>query len=247
MAVGHSGVVSLVLERRSTDRSGGVSAGPYAGLNLGAHVGDDPAAVAANRAELAARCGLSVERLVFMRQVHGREVAVVDGPLPGEVQRVDALVTAQPELALVVVVADCVPVLLGDPVAGVVAVAHAGRPGVALGVVPATVEAMVGLGAMRERIEVQLGPSVCGNCYEVPGAMQDAVAAVVPQARSTTRSGTAGLDLRAGVIAQLAAAGVPVDGEPLRPVCTLEDPSCFSYRRDGVTGRQAGVVWLTHA
>jgi len=231
------------VESRWTSRAGGVSVGPYAGLNLGSHVGDDPAAVAANRAELAGRCELPPDRLVFMDQVHGRDVAVVDGPMGAGVDAVDALVTATPELGLVVIVADCVPVLLHDAWAGVVGVAHAGRPGLAVGVVPAVVEAMVHLGATPPDIDVSLGPAVCGACYEVPQAMQDDVSALVPAARCRTRRGTPGLDLRAGVCAQLAAVGVlRVDGHQDR--CTVEDRSFFSHRREGVTGRQAGVVWM---
>jgi len=231
------------VESRWTSRAGGVSVGPYAGLNLGSHVGDDPAAVAANRAELAERCELPLDRLVFMDQVHGREVALVDGPVVGGVGAVDALVTATPALGLVVVVADCVPVLLHDASAGVVGVAHAGRPGLAAGVVPAVVQAMVHLGATPRDIDVSLGPSVCGACYEVPQAMQDEVSALVPAARCRTRRGTPGIDLRAGARAQLAAAGVRrVDGRQDR--CTVEDLSFFSHRREGVTGRQAGVIWM---
>ena len=102
---------------------------------------------------------------------------------------------------------------------------------------------MVGVGATPQDIAVSLGPSVCGACYEVPQAMQDEVSALVPAARCQTRRATPGLDLRAGVRAQLASTGVlSVDGRQDR--CTVEDPSYFSHRREGVTGRQAGVVWM---
>ncbi len=232
----------MIAKSRCTSRHGGVSVGPYADLNLGRYVGDDPSAVTANRAELAARCGLSPDRLVFMHQVHGRDVAVVDEPAD-EIDGVDALVTTTPELGLVVLVADCVPVLLSDLDAGVVGVAHAGRKGVVAGVVPATVEAMVRCGARPGDIRARLGPSICGACYEVPQELQDDVAAVVPGTRTTTTAGTPGLDLRAGIRGQLAALGVAVDnGLPTH--CTYEDQSFFSYRRDGVTGRQAGIAWL---
>ncbi len=221
---------------------GGVSVGRFADFNLGLRVGDDPAAVMTNRAELAARCELAPDRLVFMHQVHGRDVAVIDKPTD-EVDGVDGLVTSERGLGVVVLVADCVPVLLHDAGAGVVGVAHAGRKGVAAGVVPATVEAMLRCGARLGDLSARLGPSICGACYEVPQELQDEVANVVPGTRTTTRAGTPGLDLQAGIRGQLAALGVAIaDGPPMR--CTYEDRSFFSYRRDGLTGRQAGVAWL---
>ncbi|WP_433325000.1 peptidoglycan editing factor PgeF [Spirillospora sp. CA-294931] len=224
-----------------TGRAGGVSAAPYEQLNLGGAVGDDAAAVLANRRRVAAALGVAPGRTVWMRQVHGADVAHVTAP--GEpLPDVDAIVTTEPGVALAVLVADCAPVLLADPVAGVVGAAHSGRPGTAAGVVPALVKAMIGHGADPARISAAIGPAACGACYEVPAAMRDEVAAVVPAAHSTTRQGTPGLDIRAGIAAQLAAEGVTSVHQD--PRCTLETPSLFSYRRDGRTGRFAGFVWL---
>lgn len=225
-----------------TDRRGGRSVSPYDSFNLGDHVGDDPAAVAANRARVAAGLGVGEDRLVWMDQVHGRGVAVVDGAQEGPLPGTDAVVTATPGLVLCVLVADCVPVLLTDPVAGVVAAVHAGRKGVQQGVLPVALSAMAGLGARARHVTALLGPAVCGACYEVPAAMQAEVAAVAPAAAVRTRVGTAGLDLRAGLAEILARAGVAEVAHD--PRCTAEDPNLFSYRRDGVTGRQAGLVWL---
>ncbi|MGW1228402.1 peptidoglycan editing factor PgeF [Streptomyces sp. NPDC002530] len=227
-----------------TDRWGGVSAAPYAELNLGGAVGDDPAAVLANRERAARARGLDPARVVWMNQVHGRDVAVVDGPWgeDREIPAVDALVTTRRGLALAVLTADCTPVLLADPVAGVVAAAHAGRPGLLAGVVPAAVEAMIGLGAEPGRIIARTGPAVCGRCYEVPAVMRDAVAAEVPAARSETSWGTPAVDVTGGVLAQLAELGVT--DRRSSPVCTLESGDHFSYRRDRTTGRLAGYVWL---
>ncbi|MGY1618064.1 peptidoglycan editing factor PgeF [Geodermatophilus sp. SYSU D00691] len=226
-----------------TDRRGGRSASPYDSFNLGAHVGDDPAAVAANRERLARELGVPGEQLVWMTQVHGAGVAVVDGPQDAPVPDTDALVTAERGLVLCVLVADCVPVLLSDAEAGVVAAVHAGREGVRRKVVPAALAAMGRLGARPRAITALLGPSVCGACYEVPAALQAEVARVVPAAAVRTRRGTPGLDLRAGVAEQLGRAGV---GQVVHdPRCTVEDRFLFSHRRDGVTGRQAGVVFLS--
>jgi hypothetical protein len=225
-----------------TDRRGGRSSAPYDTFNLGDHVGDDPADVAANRARLARELGVDPARVVWMNQVHGTRVEVVDGPRADVVPETDALVTAVPGLVLCVLVADCVPVLLADPEAGVVAAVHAGREGVRQGVVPAALAAMRELGARPARTSALLGPAVCGMDYEVPAAMRAEVARVAPAAAVRTRRGTPGLDLRAGIAELLRGAGVAQVVHD--PRCTVEDRRLFSHRRDGVTGRQAGVVWL---
>ncbi|MFI0728643.1 peptidoglycan editing factor PgeF [Streptomyces sp. NPDC021225] len=226
-----------------TDRWGGVSAAPYDELNLGGAVGDDPAAVRTNR-ELAAKAlGLDPAEVVWMNQVHGRDVAVVDGPWGDrEVPAVDAVVTARRGLALAVLTADCTPVLLADPVAGVAGAAHAGRPGLVAGVVPAVVRVMTELGADPARILARTGPSVCGRCYEVPAEMRAEVAEAVPGAWAETSWGTPAVDVPAGARSQLVRAGVPVGDHP--HICTLESADHFSYRRERTTGRLASYVWL---
>ncbi|MEU0377378.1 peptidoglycan editing factor PgeF [Streptomyces cyaneofuscatus] len=227
-----------------TDRWGGVSAAPYGELNLGGAVGDDPAAVGANRERAARRLGLDPASVVWMNQVHGRDVAVVDGPwgADAEIPAVDALVTTRRGLALAVLTADCTPVLLVDPVAGVVGAAHAGRPGLVAGVVPAVVETMIARGARPSRITAHTGPAICGRCYEVPEEMRAEVADVVPGTWSETSWGTPAVDVTGGVHAQLAALGV--SDLHRSPVCTRESGDHFSYRRDRTTGRLAGYVWL---
>lgn len=226
-----------------TDRWGGVSAAPYEELNLGGAVGDDTDAVLTNRDLAAKSLGLDPGRVVWMNQVHGTDVAVADGPWRDRpVPDVDAVVTAQRGLALAVLTADCTPVLLADPVAKVAAAAHAGRPGMVAGVVPAAVAAMIELGAEPGRIVARTGPAVCGRCYEVPEAMRAEVAAVEPAAYAETSWGTPSVDVTAGVHAQLERLGVR-DREQ-SPVCTLESGDHFSYRRDRITGRLAGYVWL---
>lgn len=227
-----------------TDRWGGVSAAPYEELNLGGAVGDDPAAVHANRRSAAQSLGLDPAHVVWMNQVHGPDVAVVDGPWgsAADIPSVDAIVTARRGLALAVLTADCTPVLLADPVAGIAAAVHAGRPGMVAGVVPAAVEAMVELGAEPARIVARTGPAVCGKCYEVPDGMRAEVAAAEPAAYAETSWGTPAVDVTAGVHAQLERLGVRDRRQS--PVCTLESHDHFSYRRDRTTGRLAGYVWL---
>ena len=158
----------------------------------------------------------------------------------------DALVTVTPGLGLAVLAADCLPVLLADVTAGVVAAAHAGRQGLAGGVLQATLAGMRELGALPEQTHAVLGPAVCGACYELPATLADEVGRLVPGSRTTTGQGAPSVDLRAGAAALLRAAGV---GRVTHAGgCTVEQPSRFySYRRDGVTGRHAGVVRLRAA
>ncbi len=236
--------------------------------NLAFHVGAGGAldeTVSRNRARLQRELGLgrSAAPLRFMHQVHGCTVIQVSGADLSGSQRsgagssamsvagqagiptADAMVSV--DAALAVLVADCVPVvLLGERAGGapVLAVAHAGRLGVAAMVVPKTVAAMRECGAVR--IRAWLGPSVCGNCYEVPAQLRDEVAAVEPAAYATTSWGTPALDLPAGVIAQLAEDGVPAE---LVRGCTMEQPTLFSHRRDTARkrpqGRCAGVIYVS--
>lgn len=234
--------MTVRIRRVTTTRAGGVSAPPFDTFNLGDHVGDDPAAVAANRKRLAAAIGLGDDGVVWMNQVHGDHVVVVDGPRTDTVDNTDALVTTTPRLALAVVTADCVPILMADGRAGVVAAVHAGRVGAQKGVVACAVEAMLAAGAHAEDISVLLGPAVSGRNYEVPAAMAAEVEAALPGSRTTTSRGTPGLDLRAGIARQLTDLGVAaIDVDPR---CTVEDRSLFSHRRENPTGRLASLVWM---
>lgn len=225
-------------------RAGGVSQSPYESFNLGDHVGDDPAAVAANRARLAQSIGLAPERMVYMEQIHSNNVTVVDrAPAIGTpVEMTDALVTTERGLALVVLVADCVPVLLSDTEAGVIAAVHAGRMGARNGIMKKTVEKMVELGATPASIHALMGAAASGKNYEVPAEMARDVESKLPGSLTRTTKGTTGLDIRAGLLRQLLSLGVhSIDSDPR---CTIEDKDFFSYRREGTTGRQAGVIWL---
>ncbi len=226
-----------------TGRNGGTSRDPYSSLNLGLAVGDDPAAVAANRKLAAASCGLQAAGIAWMRQVHGAVVRYADAAWPRQQSEpCDAIFTDVPFLALAVLVADCVPVIIADPQARLAGAAHAGREGMVAGVVPALVAAMTAAGGSPARMQAVIGPAICGACYEVPDVLRARVAAVVPEASCVTGTGTAGLDLAAGVRAQLVAAGIEAVRHDDR--CTRESADLFSYRRDGTTGRFAALVWL---
>ncbi|MCW2823167.1 MAG: hypothetical protein JWQ91_84 [Aeromicrobium sp.] len=228
-----------------TDRAGGCSQGPWSSLNLGTSNGDDPQVVQRNLAALAAAVG--VDRLVRMTQVHGVEVVRtndVRADDAGEVPVGDALITNQVGVGVLVRVADCTPVVLvglDQPVAGVV---HCGRDGLVKGVVAAAVSAFRAQGAMS--VAARIGPRACGRCYELPEEMADAVAAVVPEARSTTSWGTPAVDVGAGVAAQLRdldVSYVDIGAD----VCTIEDDRFFSYRRQGQDSGRFGALAVIRA
>lgn len=222
------------------DRGDGVSRPPYDRGNLADHVGDDPAAVTANRAGVAAALGVDPDRLIAMAPVHGADVAFVTSDDHASPPPVDVMVTTQPGCALLVLAADCVPVLLADATAGVAAAVHSGWRGVVADAAGTALAAMRDLGA-RE-ITALVGPAVCGRCYPVDDARYTAVTERAPAAAATTDDGRPSLDLAAAVVARLVASGVRVER---LGGCTVEAPqSWFSYRRDGVTGRHGGAVVL---
>lgn len=233
-----------------TDRAGGVSSDPFRTLNLSDLVGDDPSAVASNRGRVLRAIAPGPHRLAWLHQVHGADVVYVSGSpasLAGSwtaaaSPRADASYTDSPGVALGVLVADCAPVLVAEPVARIVGAAHAGRHGMAAGVVKALIAAMAAAGAEVGRMHAIIGPCICGRCYEVPASMRAEIAAAVPGSACTTRAGTPGIDVRAGLRGQLAGLGVARVADDLR--CTAESAELFSYRRDGTTGRFAGLIWL---
>ena len=149
-------------------RQGGVSAGPFASLNLGQRSGDDPANIATNRQRAAALLGGTADRLVTARQVHSATCLAVTEPwAPDAPPEADALATDRPGLLLGVLTADCAPVLLADPEARVVGAAHAGWRGALSGIVEATVATMRRLGADPQRIRAAVGPCIARESYEV--------------------------------------------------------------------------------
>ena len=220
------------MESFFTNRHGGYSHGDFASLNLATHVGDDPALVELNRGKLFERVG----EIAVMNQVHGDHVVVLD-QLPETTPTADSLITSNPNLALVVMVADCIPLLLRST--NIVAAVHVGRAGLMNSIALKTVAMMRSLGASK--IIGSIGPSICGSCYEVPQDLYDQVVSMHPEASSRTSSGTYALDLPKALVTALAAVDVHVDSWGS---CTFEDDNYFSYRRSQITGRQAGVIKL---
>ncbi|WP_062384683.1 polyphenol oxidase family protein [Demequina iriomotensis] len=224
-----------------TARAGGASALPYGTLNVATHVGDAPEAVARNRAAVSVLAGAPVS---FLNAEHGIRVAEVTRP--GEEPAVaDVLVTRTPGVALGAIAADCMPILMHDAVTGAVAAIHSGREGVRRGAVDAAVAALLDMRTPQQRrrrdgLAASIGPAICGRCYEVPAAMREEVAHRHPTARSATGAGTPALDLPRAAETRLGELGFAAVVR--HRVCTYEDERYFSHRRDGVTGRHAGVI-----
>lgn len=227
-----------------TTRVGGHSAGPYRSLNLGGSTpveegADEPQLIRRNLATLAEAIDVPVTRT--MSQVHGSTIAFIGAN--EDVPIADAMITDRTGVGLVVRVADCTPIVLADPKARLIAVVHAGRAGLVNEIAPATVRAMRARGATR--IQAWLGPRACGACYELPQEMVDEISAQIPAARSRTSKGSAGLDVGAGILAQLAAEDVGVS-DLGAGVCTIEDEQFFSYRRQGARSGRQGAIILLH-
>jgi hypothetical protein len=240
-----------------TTRLGGVSAPPYETLNLGLHVGDDAADVVTNRERAAAAFGVGLDALVFARQVHGAEVVFVRSGDAGRGVRVekdavadaDVLVTSTPGVAPVVLVADCVPLALVDPVARVLAVVHAGWRGTAAGVVGAALDAMAGRGAEAARVQAWVGPGVAADRYQVRDEVRDGLAAAVAPAAldgGVARPDGPGhwlVDLAAANRQQLRSRGVP-GGQIYGCGVTTADERFFSDRSARPCGRFALMARL---
>jgi YfiH family protein len=226
-----------------TTRHGGVSQGPYASLNLGAHVGDDPAAVAENRERLARAIGTCP---LWLQQVHGSEIVDARDVRDGVAGPADAMVALQPGLACAIQVADCLPVLFCTRDGGAVAAAHAGWRGLAARVLARTVEALSrASGARRGDILAWLGPCIGPRHFEVGDEVRVAfgdggATHFRPQVR---RDGSPGwlCDLPSLARDQLRQSGIQeIQGGSW---CTVEQASdFFSFRRDGACGRMAAVV-----
>jgi hypothetical protein len=231
-------------------RIGGVSRGPYATLNLGHSVGDDPAAVKENHRRALGPLGLDPRQVVSPWQVHGATVDVVGPDHRGTVRpETDALVTDAPGVPLMMRFGDCTPVLLFDPVRRAIGLAHAGWRGVVAGVVGASIRAMMeDLGCTPGDIWAGVGPTIGPCCYEVGTDVAGEIASACPSGAEVVHSVNGGVhaDLPAAVEAQLRAAGVErVEHADLCTSCRVDE--FFSHRaEDGRTGRFGVVIGLEH-
>lgn len=234
-------------------RQGGVSRAPYDSLNCGLGSQDDPERVAANRKRALDRLGFCVEALATACQVHSAEVAVVDKPRPAAARpQVDALVTRTPGVVLGVLTADCAPVLLADPEAGVVGAVHAGWRGAKAGVIDAAVAAMLHLGARRGKVVAAVGPCIQQASYEVGPDFCAAFASGGADGnaffRPSVREGHAMFDLPGYVASRLEGLGVGTVAV-LAHDTAADAERFFSYRRTtlaggGDYGRSLSVIAL---
>jgi YfiH family protein len=215
-----------------TARHGGTSTGKYSSLNLGDHVGDELADVANNRNIL--RKLLSRVEPVFMNQVHGNEVIEIVDNSQSKVTA-DALITRQTGLPIAVLSADCLPILIKG--ASIVGVIHAGRKGILNGIISNTISKMRTLGG--EDLEATIGPAICGDCYEVD--IQMYLDAIEIDPNLATKPETHSLDLKKAAAGQLDSQSVSVND---LGICTAHNFNYFSFRRDGISGRNAGVIVL---
>ncbi len=228
----------------STWRVGGVSVGRYAALNLGDHVDDEPAAVAANRRALREAARLPAEP-VWLRQVHGTRVADLDGA-EGDARmapEADAAVTRRPGRVCAILTADCLPVLFAADGGEAVGAAHAGWRGLAAGVLEATVRA---LGVPPARLAAWIGPGISARHYEVGAEVREALLRADPDAQAAFEPSASGrflADLPALARRRLEAQGV--GRVYASPDCTYADANhFFSHRREAPCGRQASLIWL---
>ncbi|MHC3993720.1 peptidoglycan editing factor PgeF [Thiomicrolovo sp. ZZH C-3] len=231
-----------------TERPGGKSATPYASLNLAYHVGDDAAAVDANHALLAGQIGYAQDRLVHMRQIHSDRIVRCTTEMDFHSRpECDALMTDIAGQPLMVMVADCTPVLLFDPSRRAVAAVHAGRAGALKNIVGKTVAAMHDTyGSDPTDVIAVLGPSIGSCCYEIgPEVAAEVEAAGFGRALSR-REGSRYLDVNRILVNQLEAAGITTGHIDLLGRCTAcHTDRFFSYRAEGgTTGRQAGIIML---
>ena len=217
-----------------TDRIGGVSKGPYESLNLAFHVSDEIDSVKENRELIAKRSAPTV----YMNQSHGNQVAIVDG-IPLLEPNVDGLITTQKGIALAVLVADCIPLLMWDEQEPCVAAVHVGRKGLMSNIASKVVNLMWQMGARD--IHAQMGPSICGKCYEVGEDVYREVTALYPSSASQSDKFAFALDLPQALHMHLTSLGVKVTRSE---ICSYESSEHFSYRRAGTTGRNAGMIWI---
>ena len=233
-------------------RTGGFSTPPYNSLNLGLHVGDAPEKVMKNRKRLAATMGIPLHHLTIGQQIHSGNVAVISEELRGKgcghhdeaVKDTDAMVTNVPNICLVILVADCVPMLFFDPLKRIIAVAHAGWKGTLQSVALHTVSAMEnGFGSSPHNIIVGMGPSIGPCCYEVGPEVISQIKTIFPTSTeyilNESGDGKGYLDLWKANLDQLLHAGIERKNIEMAMKCTCHNPDVFfSYRHQhGETGR----------
>lgn len=225
----------------------GVGQSPYGGFNLGDHVGDDPQRVDQHRQQLAGQIGT---RPVWLKQVHGTTVCCIDDSGSAEAPEADAVVIRQPGAACTIMTADCLPVLVADCRARVVGAAHAGWRGLAAGVIQELIAAMTATpGVSPGDLSVWLGPAIGPEAFEVGQDVVDVFTAQSGAHRSCFKAQSGSADKYLADLPALADAilhDLGVTEVQRSHLCTVSRPERFySFRRDGVTGRMASLIWIS--
>ncbi len=222
-----------------TNRYGGVSPRPYESLNLALHVGDEPKNVLENRTLLSQKHNFTLQNLIYMDQTHSSNIAIIKDSSINKIENCDALITDVKNIPLMVMVADCIPILVYDKKRDAIAVIHAGRDGTFNEIAKKTIIKMKDeFGSEADDILVHLGVSIHSCCYEVG---KD-IARLVDDKFKEKRDKSWYLDLQSMNVEQLKSVGVT--NVEVSNSCSCCNKEYFSYRRDGVTGRFAGVLKL---
>jgi len=228
-----------------TDRYGGVSQKPYNSLNLALHVGDNVKDVLENRIWTSQKYNFSIKNLIYMEQVHGNHVAIIESTINNKIENCDALITNERNTPLMVMVADCIPILFYDPIKKVIGIAHAGRNGTFLSIAQKTVLKMQDVyDCQMQDIIVGLGASIQSCCYEVGIDLADIAIKNFGEGFIMIEDEKYFLDLQALNHSQLLKLGIHENNIEVSSTCTACNENYFSYRREGETGRFAGFIML---
>ncbi len=224
-----------------TSRSGGVSKTPYDSLNLALHVNDNPLKVLENRVIVSKKYGFDIQNLIYMEQTHSDNVAIIRDSSMNKIEDCDALITNVKNIPLMVMVADCLPILFFNKTQKVIAVAHAGRNGTIKEISKKTILRMIEEFDLKASdILIYIGASIGKCCYEVGYEIVQSVSKEYIEKRDKKYY----LDLQSMNIQQLLSVGIKKDHIEISQICTCCDKEYFSYRRDGVTGRFSGILKL---
>jgi len=228
-----------------SNRYGGVSSLPYESLNLALHVGDNPINVLKNRSHLAQEYNFYIENLIYMEQTHSNNITVIDHTATNKIDNCDAVITNQSNIPLMVMVADCIPILMYDPIHQVIAAVHAGRNGTFKEIASKTIQKMhVAFGSKPKDIKVALGPSIHRCCYQVGAEIAQITKQNFGEKYIHSLAQKQYLDLQSLNFDQLTKIGVEPNNIEVSPQCSCCDETYFSYRREGITGRFAGIIKL---
>ncbi len=230
---------------RVTNRDGGVSKAPYESLNLALHVGDDVKNVLKNREIVSQNLRFTLSNLIYMEQIHSSNVVKIDNPSLNKIKNCDALITDIRNIPLMVMVADCVPLLFYDPKNEAIGVAHAGRNGTFLEISKKTALKMKKeYGTKLNELLAFIGPSIGRCCYEVGKDLADICIRSFDKRYVEVREQNYYIDLKQLNYDQLLEVGLQKQNIEISSVCTSCDRDYFSYRREGVTGRFAGFMMI---